>query len=389
MIMKKILFFPLNTNHVYIFNNIVQYLSSEYLFISHDYISDSPAYHTSQLMEKLKLPFIHFSERVLRKPDDNFFNKFRLFFKLQKVIKFLLAEINPNLVVLCIDNDPIAQIFVKMAKRQSIKTILIQEALVRPFEYMDRPTYFSDYTYKILRFFGIFLNYIQYGTAGCDKILVAGERAKSIYIKRGIPEEKCVIVGQPKFDTTVKKIQEVDVTPNRTGLYLYAASTKIIKKSEYVSFLKKLMNSIEQNGLMLIIKLHPRTAEDTEYIKRQLTINNFPSCRVIKEGDDTFELLKKADVLITISSTVILEALMLKKDCIVVDYLAGESKLNYGSYDAVYSIANENEIDQVIKKSINKRKSKENKLRLLLDELYKLDGCSGKRAADFLEMTIY
>ena len=64
----------------------------------------------------------------------------------------------------------------------------------------------------------------------------------------------------------------------------------------------------------------------------------------MKEGDETFEILKRSDILITVSSTVILEALMMNKECVVVNYLAGESRLEYAKYDAIHSIESEHEM---------------------------------------------
>ena len=134
----------------------------------------------------------------------------------------------------------------------------------------------------------------------------------------------------------------------------------------------------------LIIKLHPRGVQEPADIYNLLDINREHSIEIIKEGDDTFELLKRADVLITVSSTIVLEALMMDKECVVGSYLAGESRLEYGKYDAIHSIESEEEIYDVMKKAILSKKSYENKHRLLEDELYRLDGKAGQRAASFI-----
>ena len=72
-----------------------------------------------------------------------------------------------------------------------------------------------------------------------------------------------------------------------------------------------------------------------------LKVKNNSFLEIIKEGDETFEILKRSDVLITVSSTVILEALMMNKECVVANYLAGESCLDYDRYNAIYSIKSE------------------------------------------------
>ena len=84
----------------------------------------------------------------------------------------------------------------------------------------------------------------------------------------------------------------------------------------------------------------------------------------------------------------ILEALMLDKECVVADYLAGESRLEYGPYDATHTIEREEEIFDAMKKSLLYKSSYQNKKKLLEDELYKLDGQAGLRTARLIESLV-
>ena len=138
-------------------------------------------------------------------------------------------------------------------------------------------------------------------------------------------------------------------------------------------------------NVRVVIKLHPRLPQEPADIYALVGLEECPSLGIVKEGDDTFELLKRSDALITVSSTVILEALMMNKECIIANYLAGEARLDYSEYDAVHCIEREEEIYNGIEKSLSSRKRFESKKRLLEDELYKLDGQSGLRAAKFIE----
>ena len=67
------------------------------------------------------------------------------------------------------------------------------------------------------------------------------------------------------------------------------------------------------------------------------------------------------------------------------DYLAGKSRLDYDSYNAVFTIKAEEDIEKVLSKTLKSDKAFENKKFLLYDELFQLDGCSGQRMANFLE----
>ena len=288
-------------------------------------------------------------------------------------------------MVLALDNDPIAQIFISESKRLRIKTILVQEALIRPYEYTMRKFYLSYYLLKCLRSIGIYLVYTKYGTEGCNKILVGGKIAADIMKKRGVPKEKITIVGHPKYDALIEKITCLENKKNKRKTYLFAASTTVIHDDINIQFLKKLIESTTKLGVHLIIKLHPRGPQEPEDIYEILNIKENPDLEIIKEGDDTFEILKRSDVLITVSSTIVLEALMMDKECIIATYLAGEFRLEYEKYDAVYSIQNEDEIYHKIKNTVSTKKSYANKQQLLEDELYLIDGQAGLRAAIIIE----
>jgi UDP-N-acetylglucosamine 2-epimerase len=106
---------------------------------------------------------------------------------------------------------------------------------------------------------------------------------------------------------------------------------------------------------------------------------------VIREGYETLEILKRVDSVATISSAIVLEALMLNKECLVADYLAGRRSFGYKGYDAVHIIENEEEVAYAIRQSMFHRKPYEKKKRLLEDELYRLDGRAGERSARIIE----
>lgn len=386
--MGKVLFIPMNTNHVIIFDSILSLLQCESEVLCHDRITEMDLYHTESILKKLQIPYVHFSKKIDRSQNDFLLYKIVNFFHIKNQVKTILEIISPDLIVLAIDNDPIAQIFIKEAKRKGIQTLLIQEALIRPHEYTMRETYLSDYLYRFLKLFGIYLKYIKYGTGDCDKILVGGNIAFEIMKERGVSENRISIVGHPKYDNLVKRIKDVEPVTNEKNIYFFPASTKIIHDNQSIKFLKILVETIQKLNSQLIIKLHPRGTHEPTDIHNILELEDTSFLEIIKKGDEAFEIMRRSDALITVSSTVILDALMLNKECIIASYLAGESRLEYDAYDATFSIKNENEIHDVIKMSLLSKKSYQNKKRLLEDELYKLDGQASKRVVNFIERMI-
>ena len=386
--MYKILFVPLNTNHVYIFQGILPFLHFDYEVLCHDRISEDSRYHTENTLKKLHLNFRHFPQSIDRSPSDSFLLKLITFFQMRREIRNILKSISPDIVVLAIDNDPITQIVIKESRQQGCKTVLVQEALIRPHEYTMRPIYLSDYGYKFLRLCGVYLNYIKYGTGNCDIILTGGSIPFNVLKARGIPENSLAIVGLPKYDAFLKKIEGLPAHRNERKLYVFAACTKVLDDDEHVQFLRKIAEATRKLGLHLIIKLHPRAQCNSLDIYKVINTNKCSSLQVIKEGDETFDILKTSYALITVSSTVVLEALMMNKECIIASYLAGESRLEYNRYNAIFSIEREDDIYDTIRQSSLVKKSYEDKRRLLEDELYKLDGRSGWRAARLIESLI-
>ena len=331
------------------------------------------------------IPYLHFPNRIKQSVLDNIFSKIVNLFTIKHLINKILNQVLPDAVVLAIDNDPIAQLFIKISKQMGIKTILIQEGLIRPHEYTMRKTYLSDYGYRLLRYLGIYLKYTIYGTSECDKILASGKRAADILKKRGIRENKIEIVGQPKYDDYIKKSKSYTPGTQKNKIILFAAGTKIVKDEENKHFLKKLLQTIKVLDAYLIIKMHPRTPETPEDIYKIINEEDTSFFKIVKQGDDTFEILKGIYALITVSSTMIIEALMMNKEGIAIDYLAGEQKLDYNEYDAVYSIESRDQIYDVIKNALTIKKPYENKKRLLEDELYNLDGKSAERTAKAIQ----
>lgn len=378
--MSNILFAPLNTNHVKIFHAIVPWLKRPYEFLCHDRISESNQYRTEELLQKLALPYRHLPGAVNRSQQDHLLLQIANFFRIRRELARAVERIRPAAIVLAIDNDPISQILLRESKRRGVPTVLIQEALIRPHEYVMRKTHLSDALYKFLHAFGILLKYTMYGSGGCDRVLVAGRIAAGILERRGVPKSRIQIVGYPKYDALLKRIGCFP-TPPDSRTYLYAASTQVVRNQANVRFLERLRRATANRGLTLLVKLHPRSPLEPSDLYRLLHIEPGPTFRVLKEGDDTRDILEHSYALVTVSSTVVLDALIMDRECIVANYLAGESKMEYGQYDAVYSVDSEEDLEEVIAESYRNKKPFENKKKLLEDELHLLDGNAGQRAA--------
>ena len=376
---------PLNTNHVLIFSAIFPYVESTYQVLSHDRIADNNKYHTEKILKKRNIPYFHFPRYIKRNENDRIFQKLVSFFRMKAIIKEVLEEISPEIIVLAVDNDPISNLFLRLSKKKNIKAIIVQEGSARP-DAVIQIKGLHQYVLEVLRLCGIQLSYILHGKSKLfDKYLVAGFSSKKVLIKRGVPENKVEVTGQPKYDPFMKVAADYRSIGKDSNILLFAAGFSIVAGKNNINFLKELLYASKQLGIHLIVKLHPRSSETPEYIKNLLKDVDWSHCEVIKEGDETIDLLKKVYGLITVASTVITEALIMDREGILVDYLAGEQKLPYSGYDAIRHINTMEDVYSVIENSIKNSKPFENKKALLGHNLYKLDGRSAERVAFFID----
>jgi hypothetical protein len=264
----------------------------------------------------------------------------------------------------------------------------VPEGLIQPYDMFRSRRYYSEFFYRLLRFIGLYFNYINYGTGGCDYILVSGRRAFELLKKIGVPENKMTIVGHQKYDDFINNLPNNKPCRKGQKVYLFAVSKRIFQDDAEIRILQKVIDAITNLNLDLIVKIHPRTPEGPADLKKRIGLKSVSSCKIIKEGYDTLEILSEVDAIITIPSAIILEALILDKECLIISYLEGESFSDYILYDALYFINSDQDISKVIKISSTTKKKKKNKIHLLENELYRLDGKASFRTAIFIKNLI-
>lgn len=386
--MDHILFLPLNQNHVYIFKEIIAVLDMDYTVLCHDRVSDSKPNHTENMLQNFELNYRHFPERLNRSDRDGIGKKTIHFFKIRNMVRTVLDRLQPRLVVLALDNDPLAQVLISEGHKRGIKSIMVPEGLLKLHQLNRRKRYLSDHAYNLLRKGGLYLNYIRYGSGDCDHICVSGRLSHDILLQLGVPQNRMSVVGQQKYDGFLEKVRQLPKGKSERPVFLYAASTRIFKDEKEIRLLRGVVESAQALKLDVIAKLHPRTPEPTEALTARIGDEFRGTLRVLKEGYDTFYLLQTVDIVVTISSAIVLEALMMDKECIAASYLAGMRRFEYDSYDTIFTIEASQEIFPTMELSITNPKPWPNKKRLLEDELLSLDGKAAERASQKIKEMI-
>ncbi len=150
-----------------------------------------------------------------------------------------------------------------------------------------------------------------------DKTAVYGQYFKDLLVSEGNYNKKDVVVtGHPRFDLLNERKNDKDAVLEKLGIdegkkiVLYASQPmKLESKVAFTSVIKALKKIKEA---FLIVKLHP--ADDENMYRQILKSENYHA--LITRNADLYELLSCSDAVIAIQSTVILEALMMRKPVI-------------------------------------------------------------------------
>ena len=168
-----------------------------------------------------------------------------------------------------------------------------------------------------------------------DKIAVYGERDKSFLSNHGVDESKIKITGCPYYDR-VFKIKNNEKKYDFLLLILswisFVPSSRSYKEIFIqTTYMLKLMKHFQNEKL--IIKLHPgQSIKEMEYIHHLIeNITDIKNRVKVVKNVDLFMLLKDAKIVYNRCSSVGVEALLMKKPLIVLDFFS-RCPINYGKY---------------------------------------------------------
>src|SRR3989344_1802926 len=255
---------------------------------------------------------------------------------------------------------------------------------------------------------------IQHGALGEDesfkksittKVAVWGEITKKWMTGLGEDENKLVITGSPRYDEYITKkpkerekvLKKFDIplskkiilyAPHQFNVKLTVESTQLTLE-ENKETLNKLFNATKELGLFLIVKLHPSNQISIEEIYRLIPDIGYKDYCIVEHGqEDLFNLIGACDIFTTFTSTTALEAMLLKKPIVTMNFFNKVDAMHYSTYGCAIQSTD----DETLKKAINDILEKE-EVRIKLEEMsdefirnycYKIDGLSSKRAAEVI-----
>ena len=187
-----------------------------------------------------------------------------------------------------------------------------------------------------------------------DKTAVYGMFSRDVLTNCcNYPVDAVVVTGSPRYDSLVQaeKVFSKKRTLERYGLSFEKKTALLITQSFSMShsFLRVAVRALKNlPSVQTIIKPHPNDVH-YEWHKRILEEENYEAI-VAEPFSDTFELLFACDAMMTVTSTVAIEAMLLKKFVIVVNLIGMNDPMPYAESGAALGVYEENDVEPTIKK---------------------------------------
>jgi len=298
-----------------------------------------------------------------------------------EVGKKIIKELGIDLT-LCIDENGTGRFMVFASKIQKVPCIALQHGTIGEMS--------IAYNYS--------KNDLNIGNLSCqlpDKTAVFGDYYRNLLIKTGnYSKDRLVVTGQPRTDIFVenKKAYSKKALCSRLGMdsnkkLVVFASQPIKEEESKVNFtaLAKALKGIKNTEL--VIKLHPN---DKEGLYKRILAELKYKCTIAKDID-LYELLFCSDIVASIYSTVMLEALIMGKPVIQLNLLEKYNlfpKLN----SPVIQITKESELGKAIRDLLsNESKFKKiwkSRKKFIFEHYNHIDGNATKRFVKILESAL-
>ena len=290
--------------------------------------------------------------------------------------KKIMSKFGINLVI-CIDENGTSRFLVYAAHSMGVPSLAFQHGIIHPthisYNYSRQDVDFYDNNFNCLF---------------ADRTAVFGSHFKKLLITQGNYQSKrLVVTGQTKMDFLSNDKKKVDKKQTLMKLKIHPSYKIVVFASQplkNISELKLTLSTIikcirKLNKVSLVIKVHPGDDENTYYqILKEL---NFQAT-VIKRFD-LYEILSVSDLILSISSTVMLEALIMGKPAIQVNLMEKHNFFGELQRTVLPQVLTDHDLYLQMKKfllSEKFRKESKDKINKFIPEYYfKIDGKSTKR----------
>jgi len=232
-----------------------------------------------------------------------------------------------------------------------------------------------------------------------QKQAVWGDTCREWHIKRGRPPESQIVTGNPRFDliasgyhTSRSRICHKLGLDAKGGIIVVAtewfagisAAATIEAEEQFIRSTLKALKGFPQE--QVVVKLHPH--DHKKYRRIVSAIAEEESQKVTVTKDYLWELIAISDLVVVSNSTVGLEAMILDKPVLVVDFATQLEKIPYVSSGAALSAHKPEEIALAVKEILGNEQVRQNlseaRKRFVHEYAYIQDGKASKRVAELI-----
>ncbi|MDP2628699.1 MAG: hypothetical protein Q8P15_02250, partial [Nanoarchaeota archaeon] len=237
---------------------------------------------------------------------------------------------------------------------------------------------------------------LQHGMAGyelgfypfsADYFIAFGEESKHRLKNFGLPEEKVFALGHPQFEkylnqrTKRTKIISYITTTARSTDFLPEVDPSKKNQKDILRIIFRAMKNFPK--YKLIVK--GREGWDMNNLAKQIAKEeNFHNFEVVEKTDSS-KLLRNSDVLLVNNSTMVLDALLLKKDVISVTCKGISHFYNSPFTKPIKKVFDEKQLGKEIRKCLGRNKNYPNFLEKRLPKEW---GGSSKKISEFISSKI-
>jgi UDP-N-acetylglucosamine:LPS N-acetylglucosamine transferase len=273
-----------------------------------------------------------------------------------KLANILLDVVMPDVTVLMTEGILPCKALAKASNRKHIPVLL----------YLQQGILSKSFTKKFL-----------YAT----RIAVSGKYLKNFLVEEGVDEKQIVVTGQPLYD----KIKKSRMTPRSSGSKVIVYCTDNFPKNEATELAVIVCNAFKKlQNVELIIKIHPMEDEKLyKHVTKELAVE-----ALLLKKIDILDVLQIADVMVTSFSTAALDAMVLGKHVITLNFTGKPDKLPYVSSGSALGVYDPEKLPNALNAALYDKDIKaaldKNMKRLVEQYVYGLDGHSGDRVADLI-----
>ena len=286
-----------------------------------------------------------------------------------------IYKIEPHISTVVTTNDTLTleQIIIKILKKNKKKSYVIQHG----------------YTTLSEGFFPLIKNKML-----ADKMFVWGKTSKEWMVKEGLKKENLIITGSIKFDEYIEDGGIIDlkrkfnISKNKKIIFFIPeANNDLIchlSHKELPEFYRILFSTVNKmKEFILFVKLHPsdKYLKLPEEILREEKADNVS---ILEKNFPLKPLLKQSDLIISLGSTVTLEAMFFKKPILIANFFNKESIVPFVENNMCVGINNKNKLKQYIINSIKNSDELVKKYEKRFKDYVLIDGNAHKKMSNII-----